>query len=262
MSLPGWNSLDAVRKIHNALEGGALLFFAGLVAFDTLAHFNKKYEKLFEEIALLLFAVAVFAEICAYPYSRRNDELSGQALTATEAEIARLRVIASTAEAKANSFALEIATANQRAAEANERTAKIQAAVADRDLSPEQQRNIRGQCARFSGMSVWIRSYPNDLEAARLIVVLKTSLTPYIHIEDRTGQLMATWESAEPILGIRVVPSDTDRPFAEALIKILRKDGGLSVADLSPFSSGLQTTEILVGMKPVVLLREAAAGRK
>jgi hypothetical protein len=79
--LPDWNSLDSVRRAHSGLEGAALVFFALLVVFDVLAHLseeNKERERLLERIGLCCFAVAVLAEIVAYPYSQRNDALSDQ----------------------------------------------------------------------------------------------------------------------------------------------------------------------------------------
>jgi hypothetical protein len=78
--LPNWNSLDSVRRAHNELEGAALLFFALLVVAEALAHLtdNKKRERGFDKIGILFFAIAVFAEIAAYPYGQRNDTLSEQ----------------------------------------------------------------------------------------------------------------------------------------------------------------------------------------
>ena len=41
MSIPGWDSLDSVRRVHSDLEAAALVFFALLVLFDVLAHFSQ-----------------------------------------------------------------------------------------------------------------------------------------------------------------------------------------------------------------------------
>jgi hypothetical protein len=89
MILPDWNSLDSVRRTHSDLEGAALVFFALLVLFDVLAHLsdgNKNREKLFERIGLCCFAVAVLAEIAAYPYGQRNDALSAQVIVSLDAK--------------------------------------------------------------------------------------------------------------------------------------------------------------------------------
>jgi hypothetical protein len=94
-----WNSIDSVRSVHSALEGSALIFFALLVLFDVLAHLsedtNKDRSKTLERIGLCCFGVAVLAEMLAYPYSKRNDELSGN-------EIHRLSAVAEKARDDAN----------------------------------------------------------------------------------------------------------------------------------------------------------------
>jgi hypothetical protein len=156
---------------------------------------------------------------------------------------------------------LQAAQANERAAQANERTEKLRVALADRDLSPEQQRKIGEACVKFTGQTVQLRSYPNDLEAARLIVALKAAFEPRIHVADRTGELTATWGDPDMVLGIHVVPSQRSPGFAQALVTMLRTDGRLTVADLPAYGSGSDTTDILVGMKPVVLAKEAVKGK-
>src|SRR5260370_12267418 len=94
MPLPGWYSLSSVVEIHADLEGIAVAFFVALVVFDVAAHLNKPQETLFERIALFCFGVAVLAEVCAYPYSRRIDTL-------TEGKIATLNKEAGDARQKA-----------------------------------------------------------------------------------------------------------------------------------------------------------------
>ncbi len=75
-----WNTIESVRKVHNALEGGALAFFALLVLFDVLGHLSEDEHparaKCFERVGLWCFGIAVLAEIVAFPYSERNDALS------------------------------------------------------------------------------------------------------------------------------------------------------------------------------------------
>src|ERR1700723_3579571 len=92
-----WNSLESVRAVHSAFELAALFFFALLVVFDVLAHMsdsNKTVERGLERIGLVCFAIAVLAEVIAYPYSKRNDDLSGS-------EIKTLSVMASSARVNA-----------------------------------------------------------------------------------------------------------------------------------------------------------------
>jgi len=76
--LPDWNSLESVRRAHSDFEGAALVFFALLVVSEALAHLteDKNREKLFDRMGVVFFAVAVLAEIIAFPYGQRNDTLS------------------------------------------------------------------------------------------------------------------------------------------------------------------------------------------
>jgi hypothetical protein len=148
----------------------------------------------------------------------------------------------------------EYARVNKEAGEAKERAANLQAAMADRELSPDQQSKIRESLKLFPGKIVYMRSYPNDWEAARLIRGIKGALEPSIHVEDRTGELTgASTLSEGVVLGIRIEPAQNDRRFAEALVETFRIDGKLSVNDLSPFGSASSITEILVGVRPMVL---------
>src|SRR6266513_416843 len=97
----GWNILETVQSVHGWLEGGALVFFVALVVFEVLAQRKTKNEKRFQNIALACFAVAIFMDVVAYPYGRRNDELAkvriaelNERASANEKEAARLRTLA------------------------------------------------------------------------------------------------------------------------------------------------------------------------
>jgi hypothetical protein len=186
-------------------------------------------------LGLLGFGAAIGLEIVALQYSERVDDLAALESGASEQRIGRALL---------------------KAGEANRDAAQLRAAIADRDLSPKQQDDIRSSIKPFAGKTVYIRSYPNDSEAARLIIEIKTALQPTIHVEDRTGELGATWANAGLILGIHLNPGEwTERAFATALVKSLRTNGKLVVSDLSELgSSGL--VEILVGVKPVALAKQ------
>jgi len=148
----------------------------------------------------------------------------------------------------------EVEDTRERAAKAELETIRLRAAIADRDITPDQQRKIREALAKFIGEFVYIRSYPNDPEASRLIVELKAALEPNIHVEDRTGELAG---ASSPVLGIRIQHTDKGRAFAETLVKTFHNDGGLAVEPISPYGD-VNVTEILVGLKPVALARETA----
>jgi len=86
LSLPGWDSLDSVRRIHNDFEGGALIFFALLVVAEALAHLSddKNREHMLDRIGIAFFAIAVLGEIVGYKYGQRNDELSEHVITSLD----------------------------------------------------------------------------------------------------------------------------------------------------------------------------------
>jgi hypothetical protein len=129
--------------------------------------------------------------------------------------------------------------------------AQLQSALADRNLSQDQQIGIAKACMRWSGQTVFIRSYPNDHEAARLIVEIRRALElAHVRAEDRTGELTATWTSAGLVLGIHIDPGEGERLMAETLVKALRGSGRLSVEELSEMGSSSSVTDISVGVKP------------
>src|SRR5205823_3114879 len=112
MGLPGWYSLSSVVEIHATLEGVGVVFFVALVAFDVLAHLSKNRATLFERIALVCFAVAVLAEVGAYPYSRRIDTLSKESGLASETKIADANREAGDARRSASAAIKDAAEAN------------------------------------------------------------------------------------------------------------------------------------------------------
>jgi hypothetical protein len=171
---PDWNSLDSVRRAHSFLEGAALAFFALLVVCEALAHLSddKKTERRFDKAGIVFFAIAVLAEIMAYPYGQRNDTLSEQmigsldtkskealanassALTkSSEAEtkadaaettsgkaVARsssAMTIASGARKEADSFDVRIVSATNKAAEAESHLADALRQVASAEAEIE-----------------------------------------------------------------------------------------------------------------------------
>ena len=82
-----------------------------MVLFDLLVHKEKEPKQRYATLALWSLGLAILAEICAYPYGERSDELSRR-------EIAELAKVAGTANATAKGFEAQIADANARAEEA------------------------------------------------------------------------------------------------------------------------------------------------
>jgi hypothetical protein len=105
--MPGWNNLESAKSIHAFFEIGALIFFALLVWFEVLVHRHTKREHLFTLLALISFAVAIVAEICAFPYSRRVEKLSSDEINVlstkfAESENARSNLLAAASNAQAS----------------------------------------------------------------------------------------------------------------------------------------------------------------
>lgn len=120
--IPDWNSLDSVRRAHSDLEAAALVFFALLVLFDILAHLSTddKKKTLLEKIGLYCFAIAVLAEVVAYPYGQRNDTLSGQVIGSLDAETREALIKSGTALAQSKEAETKSGDAIDKAGKAQE----------------------------------------------------------------------------------------------------------------------------------------------
>ena len=131
MALPGWAFLASSVGIHATLEGIAVAFFVALVVFDVLAHLNKKRETLLERIALVCFAIAVLAEVCAYPYSRHIDTMSSDANAALNKEAGDARKEAGKAIERAGKAVNDAAQANERASKNEKDAAELRKRAED-----------------------------------------------------------------------------------------------------------------------------------
>ena len=120
--IPDWNSLDSVRRAHSDLEAAALVFFALLVLFDILAHLSTddKKKTLLEKIGLCCFAIAVLAEVVAYPYGQRNDTLSGQIIGSLDSETREALIESATALAQSKEAETKSGDAIDKAGKAQE----------------------------------------------------------------------------------------------------------------------------------------------
>ncbi len=176
------------------------------------------------------------------------------------------------------------ATANQRAAEANERASlnekvaqylrsenlQLEAIIAPRSLSLDQQKRIADACRRFSGHDVLVKSYGMDGEAAALagqiIAVLKS--VPNISVADGRGSITV---SGGFDVGVHVRGPETEHEFTSALGDALSRIGNLKVAINDPepkmgaamggggqqFPQGTSFVTVMVGIKPLPALTAA-----
>ena len=168
--MPGWESLDSVRRIHTWLEGTALAFFALLVVFDVLAHlYEKKSEHRahwFGTIGLWFFAIAVLSEIAAYKYGQRNDTLSGQVIGSLDTKVGK-------AAQKA-----EKALIDSDAALSNSREALNAQRELDQLKAPRALVNSKGltvKLSKYKGTEYTINVFPDD-ESIQLAKTLDIAL--------------------------------------------------------------------------------------
>lgn len=212
--IPGWNSLDSVRRAHSDLEAAALVFFALLVIFDVLAHLSddKGKERVLEKIGLCFFAVAVLAEIVAYPYGQRNDTLSEQVIVSLDAKARTAATNASialtdsgtalsqskdalgkaeAAKGETDSFKTDIVSVRQRSTDLQshliddlERTKRLEGQLSWRSMSPEQIEVLKRhfcpsrfpKLLPFLGMKVGFSYINGDAEAGEYAEELAAAL--------------------------------------------------------------------------------------
>ena len=252
MFIPGWNSLDSVRRVHGDLELIALVFFALLVLFEVLAFLEKEHTKkiLLEKIVLWFFAVAVLAELIAYPYGQRNDTLSGQEIGSLDIKAQRAadnasKAVAdsSTAISQAKDAAGAAATAKKEADAVAKETARIRGTVEVVGKKAEQinqalgeaqyflgspelrdPEKLRKDLAPFKGKSAIFKSYKNDGDGyfvckALLSVAQSAGMIPI----DQCGEQDATpmvFKGAPGFLN-SVFVSAPDDDTMEALAKVM-----------------------------------------
>jgi hypothetical protein len=217
MALPGWSSPSSVTQIHAALEATALMFFAALVVFDVLAHFSKRHAILLERIGLVCFGIAVLTEICAYPYSRRNDELSAEASTRSGREIARLNEAAKREE-------LESQKLRQENLALQDEVLKLRERMAERHFSAAQRARVAASLLPFAGESASFLPRYDKPEAMGFSRELFDLLSKDAHWDIKeTGGLMGRENPEER--GVEVDVSSRGTPvraqkLVDALIRV------------------------------------------
>jgi hypothetical protein len=165
---PDWNSVESVRNVHSVLEAGALLFFAALVVLDLVAHIyeqsRKETARRFERIGLCCFAVAVLAEILAYPYSRRNDFLSEQQNVAQKGEIATLERESADAKAEQQRVEFDLSQQREKTARAESALLEVKHQVQQRALSSEQRLILMNALTRIPKVPIAVSCVLGDHE--------------------------------------------------------------------------------------------------
>jgi hypothetical protein len=246
-----WNTLDSIRKVHNFLEGGALVFFALLVLFDVLAHLSEDEKpvraKLLERIGLWCFGVAVLSEIVAYPYSQRNDTLSSQQDAARRDKIAAL-------DNSTQSLKTAAETAHKEAEDEKMARVQLQKLVAWRTITATQQKEIAVRLRRFSGVRIAFTTNAGDPEGlafgtqiAAIAMEAGWSIIAFAPVEDlghfRTGVRITT------------TGDDTTRHASDALTRELNglKFNAVRSPEIDPRSTDPLKRPLMyvfVGLRP------------
>ena len=205
--LPGWNSLDSVRRAHSELEAAGLVSFLLLVVMEALAHnsTNEQRKHLFDSIGIWFFAIAIFCEIGGYWYGQRNDDLSQEVISTLDSRAQDAADKASKAVADSNDAETKSSSALDKAGTAQEKVAAVakRAEDIDADLARTQYllsgRSVVGpdslvrQLRQYKGQMVRIESYNSEPDESLLCGQLLSAVhaaemnTP----EDFCGRLVA-----------------------------------------------------------------------
>ncbi len=213
ISFPDWNSLESVRRTHSDLEGAALVFFALLVVFEALSHRtdDKKKAHALDTFGIVFFAIAVLAEIAAYPYGQRNDELSQQVIISLDAKAQDASDAADRAKTTADGAATKAESVGKRADQAQltldavgRKAKSLEEGIksARKKLledgprtdmllaKPEALRDIKAALSPFAGQKILLRTLstarPETYQLETLLFVILLHDCKWIVVESKT----------------------------------------------------------------------------
>lgn len=188
MILPGWNSLDSVTRIGNAVQIGTLCCWASLVLFEAVAHFWKKGAAFFTALALLAFGLAVVGEVGNYKYGGRKEQLHEDSEKALK-----------------------------------QRTAELEAKLVARSLNKEESDKLAAVLRNFPGQKIEIIEYSLSREASSLSKQIQAALVAAKWDAKVIGMLGGA--ELEPGIHILIAPGQTEFPAVVALVQILKEQG-------------------------------------
>ncbi len=136
-------------------------FFAEFTAFPRSDQRKHKLAKL----ALIVLILGIAGELLS---ASRTSQLSGQIIADIEERASHADQKAGDANVRASKNEKEAAQLYKQAEDERLERIKLQAAVAPRSLSRDQQRSIGRACSKFRNHNVWVMSYAMDGEAAGL----------------------------------------------------------------------------------------------
>lgn len=199
-----------------------------------------------------------------------------------EAQIADSNARVKTAEAQVATAKADVSVAVARVAEADARSqearsmaeaeklerVRLEAIVAPRSLSVEQQRQIADACRRFSGHRVLVSSYGLDGEGAaigaQIIAALRSVLGSDNVLDNRTSSVIAGGFE----FGVHVRWPDSEREFGTVVANAFQSLGRLQTFVNQPrprlgammsgggtsFPTGTVFVDVMIGVKPVPIM--------
>jgi hypothetical protein len=167
---------------------------------------------------------------------------------------AYLRVALAGATEKAASAIERAETANKAAEDERLARLKLEAVIQPRDMSADEQKELKSAMRKFAGRLVSVRSYALDTEGSRLATIILSALhASGIQISDQRGNLFnlsAGWNVVE---GVQIAGPHSQDDLINALLKSpLGMDPHLKMfRKEDPRILESAPVEIMVGVKPV-----------
>jgi hypothetical protein len=258
MTIPKRNRIAPIGKVFPLDDSGWLEFFSrwyiwlslAAIVFAALALLSSNGIRIYSkrvgatqagEIAEARRQAAVANAGAATANAKASD--ANARVKEAEAQIASANAASRDAVAKVATAEARIAEANRAAAEANrisehERLERIrlEALVAPRRLSEEQQRSIADGLKQFSGRRVIVRSYGLDGEGTALGMNIIAALTlSGIVVENELARFLRTGGFD---LGVHINGPVEQQDFVTALAAQLSSTGKLAVSINAPTSNG------------------------
>jgi len=133
---------------------------------------------------------------------------------------------------------------------------KLEAEVQPREMTKEEEKELRSKLRKFSGRIVSVRSYALDTEGSRLATIILSALrSSGIQVSDQRGNLFNLSPGWNVVEGIQIAGPHSQDDLIHALLnsplksdphlKMFRKDDP-AIPESAP-------VEILVGVKPIPL---------
>jgi len=253
----GGPDVEALKALtaHNQswTDWSTLVVFIGLLGEIGITFAYTKDKPRSEIVLGVLCGVIIALGVCGeYRFGSQAAQENAQLQSISDGKVADLNKAASKAQEMAESERLE--------------RIRLEAIVAPRSLSLNQQRLIASACGRFHGHGVLVSSYGMDGEGAALggqiISVLQSA---GITVADARASIMVTGGFE---MGVHVRGPSVERDFVSSLGNALSSIGKLQVSLNDPppkvgggmggggqsFPPGTVFVTVMVGIKPVPIL--------